>query len=63
MLLSSKQFEGKRGALKLLDGVTTNDKRLNYSYGLAQIKQVDYCIVGALLVHKFTTSIHRFTLK
>ncbi len=41
-------------------GIRMSDKRVNYSHELAQIKQeVGYCIVGALMVHEWTTSIYK----
>jgi hypothetical protein len=43
-------------------GTKTNDKWVNYSYGLTQIKQqIDKCIIITFLVHGQATSIHIFT--
>jgi hypothetical protein len=39
MFLNSQHFGGKRGMLELPMGTRTNDKQVNYSYGLAQTKQ------------------------
>ncbi len=38
-LSSSQHFGVKKGVLELQDGIKTIDKRVNYSYGLAQTKQ------------------------
>jgi hypothetical protein len=43
-------------------GTRISDKHVNYSHELAQTKQqVDYYVVGTLLVHGRTTGIHRLT--
>jgi hypothetical protein len=43
-------------------GIRISNKQVNYSHGLAQIKQqIGYCIVEAFLVHGQTVGKHEFT--
>jgi hypothetical protein len=52
MLLSSQHFGGKGACWSSEMGTRKSHKLINYSHGPTQTKQqIDYCIVGALLVH------------
>ncbi len=62
MLLSSQHFGGRGACQSSRIGTRKNDKQINYSHIPTQIKQqVGQCIMKTLLVHKQTTSKHRFT--
>jgi hypothetical protein len=62
MLTNLQHSESKRACWSSGMGTRTNDKEVNYSHGFAQTKQqVGSCVVEALLVHKQTINIHRFT--
>jgi hypothetical protein len=39
MFLNSQHFEGKGACWSYVMGIKKNDKRVNYSHGLAQTKQ------------------------
>ncbi len=58
--LAPNTFEVRRACWSSKMETGTNDKLVNYSYGLAQNKQqFGYYIIGTFLVHEQATSIHR----
>jgi hypothetical protein len=62
MLPGSQHFGGRMACWNFGMGTKKSDKQVNYSHWPAQTKQqVGYCIVGAFLVHKQTTSKRGFT--
>ncbi len=61
-LLNLQHFGGRVACWSPRMGDRNSDKQVNYSHGLAKIKQqIGSCVVGAFLVHGRATCKHEFT--